>query len=453
MSTQFRQLLAALALAVCTACGGGARQLAPPVDVDDPAARADLMAPALDGYRAAYVLRWNGRRIGDARERFYAHASEVGSWRFERDERIEVRRGGVVSSARTHIVIDLDDALSARRLVVERWTGPQRTVGEATRLVDESWRIEYGSAPARLVDGEAVPSTLVPLLVAAGGARAGRAFEAPVLVEGAGLAVARLAIDVDTDRRVARARLETAAGTLRADARLDERGFLVAGGAEEALASRRATEEQLAEPFDPPEIVDSAAVAVTGVVPADDAPLRLAVDDLRATPPVLAEIAAQKVTAGDKGWRITVEPIEVRDGDRELREVTERTRHVARMLGDDLGLSSLDASEALAAGRGDCTAHAVVLQKLLLDRGYDARLVTGFILDDGALRRHRWVTVRVRGEWIPVDPMYDEVPASPAHVALAVHGSSLDELAFIDDVAFAGWTGVTARVVQPNQDR
>jgi hypothetical protein len=43
--------------------------------------------------------------------------------------------------------------------------------------------------------------------------------------------------------------------------------------------------------------------------------------------------------------------------------------------------------------------------------------------------------------------MYDEAPASAAHVALAVHGSTLDELAFIDDVAFAGWDGAGARLL------
>jgi hypothetical protein len=52
--------------------------------------------------------------------------------------------------------------------------------------------------------------------------------------------------------------------------------------------------------------------------------------------------------------------------------------------------------------------------------------------------------VQVGGAWLAVDPMLDEVPASPAHVALAVHGTSLDELAFVDDVAFSGWAHARA---------
>src|SRR5262249_57104565 len=97
--------------------------------------------------------------------------------------------------------IDADERLSARRVVVERWVGPARSRGEAVRLPDDGWRIRFGAAAVRIVDAAAVPSTLVPLLIAGAGAASGRAFAAPVLVEGAGLAEARLAIDISPDRR------------------------------------------------------------------------------------------------------------------------------------------------------------------------------------------------------------------------------------------------------------
>jgi hypothetical protein len=436
-------------LLMAAACAGGRHDLRPPDDVDDPSARADLMAAALEGYSASYVLTWNGARIGEAHEKLVADAQALGGWRFERDERVTVRRGGVVAEARTAITIDLDEALTARRVLVDRWAGPTRTRGEAIRLVDETWRVEVGSAAPRLVEGNAVPATLVPLLVAAGGAAPGRAFEQPVLVEGAGLAVARLAIDVSDDRRTAHARLSTAAGELAAEAALDDRGFLAAAGGDAGVASRRVPEAELEASFDAPEIVDSAAVLVGG---AGDlrpgAPLHLRVEGVAAAPRELAEIAHQRVTSAGGAWDVSVDPVALRRRDPDIREVTEETRHVASTLIDDLAVASLAPDEALAAGRGDCTAHAVVLQKLLADRGYEARLVTGYVLDDGALRRHRWVVVRVHGDWVAVDPMYDEVPASPAHLALAVHGSSMDELAFIDDVAFAGWESATATLAR-----
>ncbi len=88
-----------------------------------------------------------------------------------------------------------------------------------------------------------------------------------------------------------------------------------------------------------------------------------------------------------------------------------------------------------------------MLAARLGERGYMTRLVTGFLYDAGALRRHRWVLVLVGRDWLPVDPMLDQVPALPAHLALAVHGASLDELAFVDDVAYAGWDHARAEAV------
>lgn len=427
---------------------------APPSDEDDPAARAGLLGAALDGYHASYVLTWNGARIGEARERFFADETADGGYRFERSERIVVRRGDAVSSARTIILIETDQALTARHILVDRTTGPAHVRAEGTRLSDQGWRITFGAEPARLVDGNAVPSTLVPLLVAGAGASAGVAFDGPVLVEGSWLAQAHLVVTLaggaDDGGATARADLQTAAGPLRSEARLDAHGFLAEAGLGAALASQRVDDARaLAAEFDPPEIVDSSALAVAGAG-ADDVGaggLHLYVANVKAPPPVVPELAEQLVSTGAGGaWDVSVDPTPVSTGSAAFREVKDRTGHVARALRDDLGLASLTPAEALAAGSGDCTAHAVVLQRDLEDRGYEARLVTGFLLDDGALRRHRWVLVKVNRRWVPVDPMYDEAPASPRHLALAVHGTSPDELAFVDDVVFAGWSDAVVAV-------
>src|SRR5262249_28383297 len=296
----------------------------------------------------------------------------------------------------------------------------------------------FGAAPPRIVDAAAVPSTLVPLLVAGAGAAPGRAFAAPVLVEGAGLAEARLAIDISPDRRRAFAQLATAAGALRAEATLDQRGYLAAAGGPPGLASQRVDERELAAPFAPPEIVDTSAVAVKGAVASQK--LHLRIRGIEAPPPSLPDLVAQHVVLGAGGeWDVAVAVAKAPRAAGLLTEIRERTHHVAATLADDLAVAALAPDDALAAGRGDCTAHALVLAALLAQRGYETRLVTGFVYTQGALRRHRWNLVRVDGDWVAVDPMFDEVPASPAHLALAVHGTSLDELAFVDDVAFAGW--------------
>jgi hypothetical protein len=253
-------------------------------------------------------------------------------------------------------------------------------------------------------------------------------------------------VDISRDRRVAFARVATAAGELRARAWLDERGYVTAAGEPSGVASRRARERDLLAEFTPPEIVDTSAVLVEGEA-APGRGLSLLIRGVRAPLPRLEEIPNQAVALTAQGdWQVTVEP---HPGAADLRDVRERTSYVARALEDDLAAFALVPEEALAVGRGDCTAHAIVLKGLLEQRGYQARLVTGFVLDDGALRRHRWVVVKVNRRWVPVDPMFDEAPASPAHLALAVHGSSPDELAFIDEIAFAGWEQAKAVAQTP----
>jgi hypothetical protein len=412
------------------ACAHERYVVSPPEEVDDPAAHLAFRAADLDGYQAAFRLTWNGERIGDARERF---VREGEGWRFERNERVQVLRGGALASGRTRVTILVDNLLVARQIDVERETGPARASGRAVRLRDHSWEIADGGAAPHIVDGAAVPATLVPILVAA---RGGRGYDGPILVEGAGLASARMVVQVSG--RVAHARFITAAGEIRTEARLDERGFVSGAGGTVGVASERVPPEALDAPFAPPEIVASSAVPVDGRQ-SPGRELRLTITGVDADPPQRLDF--QQVAASGGTWRVVVAEQAVAPP----ADVRERTHHVARTLGDDLGVAVLSSEEALAAGRGDCTAHAVVLARLLEERGYQARLVTGFVLEDGALRRHRWVTVRVGKTWIPLDPMLDEAPASTRHLALAVHGAGLDELAFVDDVAFAGWDAARAR--------
>lgn len=432
-----------LSTVLATACAHAPPSTVAPADeIDDPAARAEI-ASALDGYSAAFRLTWNGARVGEASERFTHDARAEGGYLFERSEHIAVRRGGTIAHARTLVRIETNARLLARRLIVERWSGSTKTSGEAVRLRDDGWRIRFGTGEIRIVDGAAVPSTLVPLLVRGTGAAPGRAFAAPVLIEGAGLATARLTLEVGPDRRHAFAELATAAGTLRAEATLDERGGVAAAGGPTGLASLRVAPDRLDDPFVPPEIVDSAAVPVAGR--AGPLPLRLRLHEAP-MPPMLPDVVTQRVVPGGDTWDVLLTSMP-RLGDARLADLRARTHDVARTLTDDLGVPTLAASEALAAGRGDCSAHALVLGARLAERGYATRLVTGFVYDTGALRRHRWLLVRLGSDWIPVDPILDEVPASPAHLALAVHGASVDELAFVDDVAFAGWDHARAEVV------
>ena len=130
-------------------------------------------------------------------------------------------------------------------------------------------------------------------------------------------------------------------------------------------------------------------------------------------------------------------------------ELSALARYTDRLIENDLTAPPPDARTAFALGRGDCTAHATVFAAFATARGFDVRLVTGFRLsdtDDGhRLVRHRWAVARIDDRWISVDPTYGESPASAVLLGLTAHGATAAELAIVDELAFAGFDGATAR--------
>jgi transglutaminase-like putative cysteine protease len=103
---------------------------------------------------------------------------------------------------------------------------------------------------------------------------------------------------------------------------------------------------------------------------------------------------------------------------------------VNRTLEKAYGASHDRASEVLAAGKGDCTEHAVLMVALARSLGIPARQVYGLVYaryGDGAdaLYWHAWAQVRSAGEWIDLDPIFDQPVADATHVALGA-GSQVD---------------------------
>jgi transglutaminase-like putative cysteine protease len=97
--------------------------------------------------------------------------------------------------------------------------------------------------------------------------------------------------------------------------------------------------------------------------------------------------------------------------------------HVYRRLTKAYGASQDRASAVLAAGKGDCTEHAVLTVALARALGIPARPVHGLVYaryDDGkdALYWHAWVEVRSAGEWIALDPTFGQPVADASHIAL-----------------------------------
>jgi transglutaminase-like putative cysteine protease len=97
--------------------------------------------------------------------------------------------------------------------------------------------------------------------------------------------------------------------------------------------------------------------------------------------------------------------------------------HLYRTLEKAYGASHDRASEVLAAGKGDCTEHTVLLVALARALGVPARGVQGLVYaqyEDGrpALYWHAWAEVRSAGEWIAMDPTFGQPVADATHIAL-----------------------------------
>jgi transglutaminase-like putative cysteine protease len=79
------------------------------------------------------------------------------------------------------------------------------------------------------------------------------------------------------------------------------------------------------------------------------------------------------------------------------------------------------ATEVLARRRGDCNEHVVLFVALARAMGLPARPVAGLLLLNGRYYYHAWAEVLL-GDWVAVDPTFDQFPADVAHVRLVIGG-------------------------------
>jgi transglutaminase-like putative cysteine protease len=76
------------------------------------------------------------------------------------------------------------------------------------------------------------------------------------------------------------------------------------------------------------------------------------------------------------------------------------------------------AQEVARNPQGACAQHGVLAVALLRRLGVPARGVTGWMAFGDVLGLHFWVEVKLGGRWIPVDPTFDEAPASAYRLKL-----------------------------------
>lgn len=78
----------------------------------------------------------------------------------------------------------------------------------------------------------------------------------------------------------------------------------------------------------------------------------------------------------------------------------------------DMSVGFASALEVARNGKGDCTEHSVLAVALLRKLGVPARGVVGWVGLGDMMGLHFWVEVKLGQRWIPLDPTFDQVPAS-----------------------------------------
>lgn len=383
-------------------------------------------SPAL--HTSTYYLTWQGRRIGEAREVFHRSASGV---RIIRHEHIRITRGGVPVDSETEIIIHADEKLHATRVELRARAGAVTRRGQAIRADDGRWVVALEGEAVRKAPKQAVPLELVPYLVAQSGQAEYRGM---VLLAGYGFAITRMKLE--HDGRQGRAVLETEWGDIATELRMSGDGSLMSA-ATGSTGSIRVGAKRLKEKFRRAELPGLSSIPVSGT-----GSILLVKNARRQPPPALG---GQSISLRRNGWRIQFDkqPTKVN------RRISALVREVDSLLKDSHDAPGAGAGDAMALGRGDCTAHSTLLVDLAAEQNMQARLVTGFRIDNNKLVRHRWVTIKQGDAWVQVDPTFGEAPAAPGkHLALAVHGDSTAQIALVDEAVFNGFTKATASWVR-----
>src|SRR5207247_2540830 len=99
----------------------------------------------------------------------------------------------------------------------------------------------------------------------------------------------------------------------------------------------------------------------------------------------------------------------------------EDPRHVSRLTLRMQAAAVPSAREVLAARRGDCNEHAVLLAALARAAGIPARVVAGAIYLDGAFYYHAWTELWL-GTWVSADAVFRQLPTDATHVKLLEGG-------------------------------
>ena len=97
------------------------------------------------------------------------------------------------------------------------------------------------------------------------------------------------------------------------------------------------------------------------------------------------------------------------------------THWVARNVRAEPTTALPSALDVVARKRGDCNEHTVLFLALARTAGLPARSAAGLIYAGGRWYLHAWPEVYL-GDWVAVDPTFDQFPADAGHLRLTIGG-------------------------------
>lgn len=97
------------------------------------------------------------------------------------------------------------------------------------------------------------------------------------------------------------------------------------------------------------------------------------------------------------------------------------TRHIYSNMEKEITFSVPSAVQVLETMRGDCNEHTVLYVAMARSLGLPARTAVGLVYVNGAFFYHAWPEVWL-GEWVAVDPTFDQFPADASHIRFVVGG-------------------------------
>ena len=129
-------------------------------------------------------------------------------------------------------------------------------------------------------------------------------------------------------------------------------------------------------------------------------------------------LPAPLIESGD--LRVAAQARLIAAGDHDPRRVVERlATWVARTVRSDSTGELSGAAGVLSRRRGDANDRVALFVAMARALGAPARPVAGLLYARGRFYYHAWAEVYL-GDWVAVDPTFDQFPADAAHVRLAI---------------------------------